>query len=337
MNLNCDCINRKNDLEENDSFMTNNDENDIYLKIIKYILFILSIIILNIKATHIYSPYINHKKDLKDIKVCLCAIGKKENLYAKEYVQHYKNLGYNHIFLYDNNVIGDEKFEDVLHNEVNDGFVTIIDRRGLRDQQCKSYNDCYEKNNKNYDWLSFFDLDEFLYIKNNKSIQEFLSDEKYNECKNVKINMLYYTDNDFIYYENKSLNERFTKYKLDYFPNIHIKSTVRGNLSRNYWASYENPHTSKVRYSSCNTLGEKIKFNTPFNKPNYTLAYLKHFHTKTLEEFWNKVQRGYNSRKFWWNKSNYTKRFKEFFLLNNKNKEKIEFIKNRYNIVIDSE
>ena len=164
-------------------------------------------------------------------------MGKKENLYAKELVQHYKNIGYNHIFLYDNNKIGDEKFDDVLQDEVANGFVTIIDRRGLKYIQCRCYKDCYKKNKKDYDWLSFFDLDEFLFIKNNKTIQEFLSDEKYKDCKNVKINMLYYTDNDHIYYENKSLNERFTTYKLDYLPNIHIKSIVRGNLSKNYWAS----------------------------------------------------------------------------------------------------
>ena len=263
-------------------------------------------------------------------------MGKKENLYAKEFVQHYKNIGYNHIFLYDNNKIGDEKFDDVLQDEVANGFVTIIDRRGLKYIQCRCYKDCYKKNKKDYDWLSFFDLDEFLFIKNNKTIQEFLSDEKYKDCKNVKINMLYYTDNDHIYYENKSLNERFTTYKLDYLPNIHIKSTVRGNLSKNYWASYENSHVSTVRYSSCNTLGQKIKFDTPFNKPNYDSAYLKHYHTKTLEEFWTKIQRGYDGRKLWLNKSNITKRFREFFLLNKKNKEKLAFIKNRYQIDLES-
>ena len=64
--------------------------------------------------------------------------------------------------------------------------MTIINKKGLRDQQCRTYNDCYQRNKKDYDWLSFFDLDEFLYIKNNQTIQEFLSDEKYKECKNEK-------------------------------------------------------------------------------------------------------------------------------------------------------
>ena len=53
------------------------------------------------------------------IKVCLCAIGKKENLYVNEYLNHYKKIGYSHIFLYDNNEIGDES-NNKLSYMVND-------------------------------------------------------------------------------------------------------------------------------------------------------------------------------------------------------------------------
>ena len=53
---------------------------------------------------------------------------------------------------------------------------------------------------------------------------------------------------------------------------------------------------------------------------------IANYEHKTLEEFWTKIQRGYNDRKLWLNKSNITKRFREFFLLNKKNKEKLAFI-----------
>ena len=45
--------------------------------------------------------YINNNA-LKS-KVGLCVIGKKENKYAKEYVDYYKSIGFSHIFIYDNN------------------------------------------------------------------------------------------------------------------------------------------------------------------------------------------------------------------------------------------
>ena len=93
-------------------------------------------------------------------KVCLWIIGKKENLYANEYINHYKNLGYKHIYLYDNNDINDERFEDVLKREIKKNFVSIINYRGFRGlqnhPQFNAYYDCYEKNNKKYQCSLFW-------------------------------------------------------------------------------------------------------------------------------------------------------------------------------------
>ena len=68
-------------------------------------------------------------------------------------MNYYKNLGYNHIFIYDNNDINDERFEDVLSKEISENFVSIIDYRGFRGKRNKpqfdAYYDCYENNSKN--------------------------------------------------------------------------------------------------------------------------------------------------------------------------------------------
>ena len=72
---------------------------DFIRKILKLVLFLL---LLNI----IYSNYLKRKK------ICLCSIGKNENLYIEEFINYYKKLGYNKIFLYDNNDINEERFED---------------------------------------------------------------------------------------------------------------------------------------------------------------------------------------------------------------------------------
>ena len=45
---------------------------------------------------------------ISSTKVGLCIICKEENLYIKEFIEHYKNLGYNHIFICDNNDIDGE-------------------------------------------------------------------------------------------------------------------------------------------------------------------------------------------------------------------------------------
>ena len=74
----------------------------------KSLLFVINIFLIFIK--------INRNKSLK---VCLCTIGKKENVYASEFVDHYKKMGYDKIFIYDNNDIEDEKFEDVLYRQIS--------------------------------------------------------------------------------------------------------------------------------------------------------------------------------------------------------------------------
>ena len=99
---------------------------------------------------------IQHNKNI--INVCLYVIGKGEKLYVKEYINYYEKLGYNHIFLYDNNDINGEVYEDIIQDELKKGFVSIINYRGKigkryvngfkMDSQNEAYYDCYEKNNK---------------------------------------------------------------------------------------------------------------------------------------------------------------------------------------------
>ena len=110
----------------------------IFIQIIK------GIIIFNI----LY--YIIENNSKKDLKVGLCVIGKNENLYAREFVEHYKKIGYDNIILYDNNDKNDkaDKFDDVINDFIKDGFVKIIDFRERNENERPlfvAYKDCYSK------------------------------------------------------------------------------------------------------------------------------------------------------------------------------------------------
>ena len=59
--------------------------------IIKLISFFILALIITINFT-------NEINKIKNTKVCLCTNGKKENLYVREYVQHYINYGVDKIF-----------------------------------------------------------------------------------------------------------------------------------------------------------------------------------------------------------------------------------------------
>ena len=275
----------------------------------------------------------------QNIKVCLCVIGKNENLYAKEFVTYYKNLGYNHIYIYDNNDKKGEKFEDVLQDEIQSNFVTIVNFRGKsalhiqRGPQCLAYNHCYEAHRKEYDWLSFFDFDEFLEVRPNaKSIQEFLGNPRYDKCQNIKINFLIYDDNEQLYYDNRPVQERFPNPKFNHSSNNIVKSTVRGGLEHNYWRFKCSVHTSYMNVTNCNSQGDIIKYNSGSNPINHTYAAIKHYYTKSVEEFVNKTRRGdsfvYKGYNDFWKR----KRMKVYFGYNNYSLEKENLFKKLFEL-----
>ena len=268
----------------------------IYIFFLSYILFLFINNPFDINDK--INSFVNHIFN-NDIKAGLCVLGKKENLYAKEFVNHYKELGYTHIFIYDNNDSGDERFEEVLQEEIKSNFVSIINIRGIYPlneiggPQCLAYKDCYEKNSKNFDWLSFFDFDEFLELPEALNIEKFLRNKRYKKCENIKVNYISYSDNELLNYDNRPVQERFTKPLIGHKSNMIVKSTVRGGLAQNYWSNGCTPHTSFMNITSCNSLGEIINPNAgTLLSINYTFAYLKHYYTKSLEEYVNKTKRG---------------------------------------------
>ena len=284
-------------------------------------------IIINIFIIYLISK---NKKE-RPIKVCLCTIGKQENRYINEFVNHYQKLGYDHIYIYDNNNIKDERIDDIYFNS---NFVTIIDYRGYKnkDSQYKAYYNCYKNNNKKYDWLSFFDVDEFLEIRpKNQTIQTFLDNTRYKKCQNIKINWLLYSSNkEIFHFKNETLQKRFKKQMFNENANIHIKSTVRGNLKRNFWRRWENSHSSIDTFKSCSSSGKRVSGKTAFvNPPDYKYAFLKHYYYKSFEEFCLKLKRG------WPDSTNKTKWIDNLINDNKYSKNKLKIIKEILNLTFD--
>ena len=145
------------------------------------------------------------------LKFALCTIGKLENLYARDFVIYYLELGVDTIFIYDNNEINGEKFEDVLQDFIDKKLVKIINMRGNQEDfpQRKAYDQCYHDHLYIYDWFLFFDFDEYLYIGNN-SLDNFVKLNSFNNCSSIIYYRRDYADNDHLYYSEESLIKRFT-------------------------------------------------------------------------------------------------------------------------------
>lgn len=260
-------------------------------------------------------------------KIALCAIGRRENLYAREFVEHYKNLGFSNILILDNNHDGEEHFEDVLQDYINQGFVKIINCRNQINCQMRLYTETYDKYKDEYDWIAFFDFDEFLILPNHKTIGDFLEDKSNFDC--VLINWMCMTDNNLVKYDPRPLMERFTQampinkpVQYSFPDNCHIKSIVKGHLPIVRFVS--NPHIPTNQLNCCNAEGTKVN-SSPWQQITYTQAYLKHFTTKTIEEWMTrKIKVGTPDR----NPGQFLPVYRDrFFKVNEVTQDKLDYLK----------
>lgn len=224
-----------------------------------------------------------------DIHVALCAMAKMENNYLREWVEYHLNLGFDHIFIYDNNDKDGERCEDCLTPELLQK-VTIVDYRGRIQGDCKiqvtAYQDCYDKRLKDYDWVSFLDIDEFMTFTKHNSVKDYLTAGVFNAFDCIKISWLCYDDNDKLHYEDKPVLERFTRPCSDKSVNQHYKLFVRTSLNG---LRIPNVHYTSYIKDVCNNYGKRVTWakSTRFSPVTYEWAYIRHYCTKSLEEFVN--------------------------------------------------
>ena len=262
--------------------------------------------------------------------ICMCCIVKLENLYIDDFISYYKNLGYNHFFIYDNNDVDGEKLKESLYDN---NFISIINYRGFRGKrggpQMSAYYNCYDNNKNKCNWISFFDIDEFLILEPNMTIQEFLDDSRYSDCQSIKLNWRIFSDNNYLEYENKPYMDRFKERKKNHVLNTMTKIITKGNLSDKIIKKSYNPHSIWSNANVCNSQGKKESSNFPKN------AYLNHYYSKTIREYCHKLKKGNVYYNITINKKVLTRQFKVFFSINNKTKEKVKIFNEEFNTSFD--
>lgn len=304
----------------------------------KYIInFIIKFLILFIYIFIIFrTKFIKLKKIQKEQKYkyffCFTSMGKLENKYVKELINYYKEIGVNKFYLADNNDNFYEKLSDLLKNNILDGLLDIIDVRGIKKDQTQLFSEIYEKHKSECNWMSFFDFDEYLSFKQkNISIQNYFSKSNFEKCNVILINWIIYNDNDIVKYDNRSLNERFSNPLYNSEANKFVKSIIKGNLNLNPWVYDQTSHRPKHQLRTCDSNGNRVKtFNDVVIPPIIEKVYLKHFATKTIEEYIEKIKRGHPSQTILLNKW-----IDNFFKLNKVTKEKIALIENLFNLTIN--
>lgn len=231
--------------------------------------------------------------------VAMCVIGRNENPYAVEWVEHYRKLGVIKIFVYDNWFDGEGRLADVLQDYVKTGFIEITDLHNRPNLQCRAYEHCYRLHGNEYAWIGFLDFDEYLRWNPRKKIESMFA--RYDNGDVVLINWRLMTDNGHLHYSDAPLAERFKEpmpldnhVKYDFPENNHVKSFVRGGLGEIRFTA--NPH-APVGLSAVNTRGESVKCQA-FVPYDHSVMRIDHYWTKSADEWrHNKLVRGFCSGK----------------------------------------
>lgn len=206
------------------------------------------------------------------MRVALVCIAKNEDHYIDEWIDYHKKLGFDDVFIYENN----------WEYNGNHGDVKCIPTVG-EVMQLKSYNNFIMNYGGNYDWAAFIDVDEFIVLKQQKNIKEFLS--LYGGVNTtIAMNWVYFGDNG-----HKSVNgdysviKRFTKRQSQ--PDKHIKVITRVHPS----VRFDSPHHTNTVWMDTNGKNGHGPFNE--NGP-IDVIQLNHYFGKTREEFVKKMERG---------------------------------------------
>ena len=235
--------------------------------------------------------------------------------------------------MYDNNDIDGERFDDVIGEYIKTGFVEIMDWRGVKGTATYFgiMDSCYQTFHNKYDWLIFYELDEFLFLKNYQNIKSFLFQNKFKKCQSIQLNWVHMSDNNHLYYENKPLNERFpikgkNVVKNKYNKICFVKTIIRGHLKK---LNITDNHLLSKKIRACNGFGKKSPIKGIRSvKPDYVYYYIKHYYGKSVQEFVEKIKRGDLLRG---NPKEVVEwAFEKFFYINEITDKKIKYIQSKF-------
>lgn len=217
-------------------------------------------------------------------EIAVQCIARREERYFKEWIEHHLGLGVEHIFIYDNNdEEGLEKFLIGVLSEEDFSKVEVIPwRKPMELQQFAALEDCVEKHKYDVKWLLSIDLDEFLVLE--KPMKEFLAE--FADASQVYFSWESIGADGQLYYEDKPLSERFKR-------RFNCKDKGQGKVMfrperLKYWGIHS---VELTKGKTVNVLHEEIKAPDSFNNI-YQKAWIKHYFTKSLQEWVEKIERG---------------------------------------------
>lgn len=219
-------------------------------------------------------------------------IAKNEGSYLLEWISYYLVLGFDRIIIYDNEST-DNTRQIIQHAQLNDKRISYIFWSDIPDRapMIPAYNDAVKRTNT--EWIAFFDIDEFLVLKEDNSISEFLL--KFDSSVSaIGINWLIFGSSNQENYRDDLVIQRFKRCSVPEFaPNKHIKTIARTKRIQHMYI-----HSAKISSGEyVNAEGKNIKIENLGRSDSIceNIAQINHYVLKSKEEYKQKKIKGEGS------------------------------------------
>lgn len=223
--------------------------------------------------------------------VTLCAIARDESDYLLEWIAYNRLLGFDNIIVYNNDSKDNsDQILDALHEA---GILSHIrwPTHPTISPQTSAYQDAVTRCAT--EWIAFFDLDEFLVLREDLNIHAFL--DRFPDASAVAINWSIFGSSGHQCKEPGLVIDRFLQAAPPNFStNRHCKTIAR-------CTSIAEPRVHRCILSSgsyVDTLGRPIEIEREGFTPSiqHGVAKLNHYVLKSKEEFQHKKMRGNANR-----------------------------------------
>jgi len=220
-------------------------------------------------------------------------MAKDEDLFLKEWIAYHYLLGFEHFIIYDDN--STIRIETLLYDWIQTGKITVVNINQYRHQN-DIYNHCLKNFGKDFRWIAFLDVDEFVRIQcKGRTLNGNISDQEdiriflaeYEPYAGLGINWRVFSSNG---HENTPREPVISSYLACLGNDIHIKSIVQP-AKVSFAATPHSFHTIEGEFV-VNPDHFPISNGFPFTSPKTDRIAVNHYYYKSRECFTRKISRG---------------------------------------------
>ena len=231
-------------------------------------------------------------------KIAICAVFKDENIYVKEWIDYHLTIGFDYIWMYDNE--SKIPLSETVADYICQGKVGVKEFKGQHHgRQLQCCQDALVNKLKDYSWIASIDIDEFIVLlEESQNIKDYL--QEYINCSSIGLNWLLFGSNGHIKTQASVINS-YTQSLPSHSANKHIKSIYQPKyILRSAAPHYVIPKGNNTLVAKGKQVNVKLKpCDGPFCQPpvlDYKMR-INHYVTRSRQDFELKQKRGSGNMK----------------------------------------